>query len=108
MAKSPSLADDLSCLRLAWSARDFWPLLNALQGKRSIYPELRSQLLTTLRRVCEVRPADLKRLDLARDLELNWFERPDREGHVFYIDRFTGNLRGVPEKIEYPQDLGII
>jgi|GEM_PF-2305190 len=101
MAKSPSLADDLSCLRLAWSARDFWPLLEALQGKRSIYPELRSRLLTTLRRVCKAQPADLKQLDLARDLEPNWLERPDRAGHVFCINRFTRNLRDVPEKIEY-------
>ena len=44
--------------------------------------------------------ADLKRLDLARDLQPDWFQRPDMAGYVFYIDRFNGSLRGVLETVE--------
>jgi hypothetical protein len=36
------------------------------------------------------RPDDLRLLDLKRDLEPDWFQRPDMAGYVFYIDRFCG------------------
>ncbi|MCU0901352.1 MAG: alpha-amylase family protein, partial [Cypionkella sp.] len=55
----------------------------------------------------EARPADLKRLDLKRDLEPDWFQRADMAGYVFYIDRFAGTLRGVLDKLDYLADLGI-
>ena len=103
----PTAADDLFDLRLARSAPDLWPMLDTLYGQQSIYPDFRDQLLATLRRGWKARPAALKRLDLARDLEPDWFQRPDRAGYVFYIDRFAGTLRGVLDKLDYLQDLGI-
>jgi len=103
----PTAADDLFDLRLARSAADLWPMLDALYGQHSIYPDFRDQLLAALRKGWKARPADLKRLDLARDLEPDWFLRPDMAGYVFYIDRFAGNLMGVLDKLDYLQDLGI-
>ena len=100
-------ADDLFDLRLARSAADLWPMLDELYGDRSIYPDFREHLLTALRQGWKARPADLKRLDLQRDLEPDWFQRPDMAGYVFYIDRFAGTLTGVLEKLDYLQDLGI-
>jgi hypothetical protein len=44
-------------------------------------------------------PDDLKWLDLRRDLEPDWFQRPDMAGYVFYIDRFAGDLKGVLEAL---------
>ncbi|NJM82414.1 MAG: alpha-amylase [Tabrizicola sp.] len=108
MAKAPSTADDdIFDLRLKRSAPDLWPMLDALYGGRPDYPGFREALLKALRNGWKARPADLKRLDLKRDLEPDWFQRPDMAGYVFYIDRFNGTLRGILDKLDYLEDLGI-
>ena len=108
MAKAPGIAqDEVFALRLERSAPDLWPMLEALYGHRPDYQDFCAQLLKSLRKAWEARPADLRRLDLKRDLEPDWFQRPDMAGYVFYIDRFAGTLRGVLDKLDYLEDLGI-
>jgi amylosucrase len=108
MPRTPRVQDDeIFVLRLARSAEDLWPMLDALYGQRADYPAFREALLAALRKGWKDRPTDLRSLDLKRDLEPDWFQRSDRAGYVFYIDRFAGNLRGVLDKIDYLQDLGI-
>ena len=99
--------DDIFDLRLARSAPDLWPMLDALYGARPDYAAFCDRLLRTLRKGWDARPADLRRLDLQRDLEPDWFQRSTQAGYVFYIDRFAGTLPGVLEKLPYLQDLGI-
>ncbi len=106
-AKATGVSDEIFGLRLDRSAPDLWPMLDRLYGERPGYAAFREDLLAILRRGWEERPADLRRLDLQRDLEPDWFMRPDRAGYVFYIDRFAGNLKGVLEHLEYLEDLGI-
>ncbi len=108
MARTPSSADDaIFDLRLARSAPDLWPMLETLYGHRPDYADFQSALLKALRTGWNDRPADLKHLDLKRDLEPDWFQRPDMAGYVFYIDRFNGTLRGILDKLDYLEDLGI-
>lgn len=108
MAKaSPSADDDIFDLRLDRSAGDLWPMLTALYGHLPEYPVFEAKLLKALRKGWKDRPAALKRLDLKRDLEPDWFQRPDMAGYVFYIDRFAGNLSAVLDKLDYLEDLGI-
>ena len=108
MAKTPSTADDqIFDLRLARSAPDLWPMLDALYGNRPDYPQFRKSLLKILRKGWADRASDLKLLDLKRDLEPDWFQRPDMAGYVFYIDRFNDTLQGVLDRLEYLTDLGI-
>lgn len=107
MAKARTAEDEVFDLRLARSAPDLFPMLEALYGTHQDYPAFRDKLVKALKKGWDDRPADLKRLDLARDLEPDWFQRPDMAGYVFYIDRFNGSLRGVLEKLDYLQDLGI-
>ena len=105
---APRSADDeVFDLRLARSAPDLFPMLDALYGARPDYPTFRDKLVKALRKGWADRPANLKRLDLQRDLSPDWFQRPDMAGYVFYIDRFNGSLQGVLEKLDYLQDLGI-
>ncbi|MBL9049595.1 MAG: alpha-amylase [Tabrizicola sp.] len=107
MVRTPSADDEIFELRLARSAVDLFPMLEALYGAREDYPAFRASLLKTLRKGWADRPADLKRLDLQRDLEPDWFQRPGMAGYVFYIDRFNGTLQGVLDKLDYLEDLGV-
>ncbi|WP_284263593.1 amylosucrase [Roseicyclus amphidinii] len=94
-------------LRAARSADDLWPMLEALYGAHPGYAAFRAELEQAMRAAWEARPAELKRLDLARDLEPDWFQRPGMVGYVFYIDRFAGDLKGVRERLDYLADLGV-
>ena len=106
MARLASTADEeIFALRLDRSARDLWPMLEAIYGQHPDYESFRETLLAALRKGWAARPADLKRLDLKRDLEPDWFQRPDMAGYVFYIDRFAGTLQGVLDKLDYLEDL---
>ncbi len=108
MARTPSSADDdLFEMRLARSTPDLFPMLETLYGARADYPAFRERLLKALRKGWADRPADLKRLDMIRDLEPDWFQRPGMAGYVFYIDRFNGTLQGILDKLDYLEDLGI-
>ena len=108
MARTPLRAqDEIFALRLARSAPDLWPMLEALYGVLPEYAAFKASLTEALRASWGARPADLKHLDLKRDLEPDWFLRSDMAGYVFYIDRFAGTLMGVLDKLDYLEDLGI-
>ncbi len=98
---------DIFDLRLARSAPDLWPMLDQLYGADPRYSAMRTALLGEMRQAWKMRPAALKTLDLQRDLEPDWFQRPGMLGYVFYIDRFAGDLAGIHEKLDYLQGLGV-
>ena len=103
----PTFDEDLFALRLNRSAPDLWPMLEALYGHLPSYAGFKTDLTSALHQGWTDRPAALKRLDLQRDLEPDWFARPGMAGYVFYIDRFAGNLRSLLDKLDYLEDLGI-
>lgn len=107
MARTISADDQIFDLRLARSAPDLFPMLEGLYGARPDYPVFRDRLVKALKKGWADRPEDLKRLDLQRDLEPDWFQRPGMAGYVFYIDRFNGTLQGILDKLDYLEDLGI-
>jgi amylosucrase len=98
---------DIFDLRLKRSASDIWPMLDKLYGAHPDYADMRAALREEMRRAWKARPADLKNLDLERDLEPDWFQRPDMVGYVFYIDRFAGDLKAVHDKLDYLESLGV-
>jgi len=94
-------------LRLQRSAEDLWGMLDHLYGHRDDYEAFCTDLEAALRQAWADRPEDLKWLDMARDLEPDWFQRPEMAGYVFYADRFAGRLKGVRKRLDYLSDLGI-
>jgi amylosucrase len=94
-------------LRLARSRDDLFGMLERLYGHRPDYPRFRDALIGRLEAAWAARPEELKWLDLKRDLEPDWFQRPDMAGYVFYIDRFAGTLRGVLDHLDHLVELGI-
>lgn len=107
MVRTPSPDDEIFDLRLARSAPDLWPMLAALYSGHPGYAAFFKALEKAMRKAWADRAPDLKRLDLKRDLEPDWFQRPDMAGYVFYIDRFAGTLPKVLEKLDYLEELGI-
>lgn len=107
-SESATITDeDLYRLRYERSRGDLWPMLEALYGTHPDFARFRGALDRELKKAWDERPVDLKRLDLARDLEPDWFQRPDMTGYVFYIDRFAGDLKGVVGKLDYLEKLGV-
>ncbi|MDG3042217.1 amylosucrase [Roseicyclus marinus] len=98
---------DIFDMRLQRSAEDLWPMLDRLYGQHPAYARFRADLEAAMRTAWDARPAPLKRLDLARDLEPDWFQRPGMVGYVFYIDRFATDLKGVRDRLDYLADLGV-
>ena len=109
--------------------RRWWPdLVGALAD---VYPEPVQVALasaTLAARTFASRDTDLKRHDLKRSLEPDWFQRPDVVGYAAYADRFAGSrapdppgdvtegdrvapqqlpLRAICDRIGHLEDLGV-
>ena len=78
----------------------------------SLYPEsdhrdtffrLQQQLHTLFSK----RSRDLKLLDIRRVEEGNWYQSEKWVGMQLYVDRFSGTLKGLEEKLAYFEELGV-
>ena len=107
LAKLDARDRELFELRLTRSFADLYRPMQVLYGH---LPDFETHVDAMVRRLAEAavkRPPRLRSLDLAADLEPDWFLRPDQVGYVFYIDRFAGNLKGVLKKLDYLEELGV-
>ena len=102
----PAASAELFLMRLARSECDLFNPLEQLYGSRPDYAAFREELLKSLISLQKARPAALRSLDLKRDLEPDWFLRPNMAGYVFYVDRFNQTLKGVVEKLDYLTEIG--
>jgi amylosucrase len=98
---------DLFAMRLARSREDLFGPLSRLYGRRDDYAAFADDLVGLLAESWAARPDDLRRLDLRRDLEPDWFLREGMVGYVFYIDRFADTIPGVVERLDYLEELGV-
>ena len=94
-------------LRFERSRSDLFDMLDALYGQLPSYAAFCEALAGVMAKAWADRPEDLKWLDMRRDLSPDWFQRPEMIGYVFYIDRFAGDLKGVLEKLDYLESLGV-
>lgn len=99
--------EQLFDLRLARSRDDLFGMLERLYARHPDWEEFQTALTDTLRRSWAERPSDLKWLDMKRDLEPDWFQRPEMAGYVFYLDRFNGDLAGVLDRLDWLEALGV-
>ena len=97
--------DDARLFELRWQ-RGLAPMTEALDR---IYPgaDLAPRLRRILERRAARRPDDLRALDLARDVDPDWFLHQRMAGYVFYVDRFAGTLADVPARIPYLRGMGV-
>ncbi|TFL17086.1 alpha-amylase [Jannaschia formosa] len=99
--------DEIFDLRYQRSQSDLWPMLDELYATHPGYDAFRKALDAALLKAWRARPADLRRLDLARDLEPDWFQRPGMVGYACYTDRFCGKLADLPGRLDWLTDLGV-
>jgi amylosucrase len=78
-----------------------------LYGERADFLEQLVRIVQLATQSCRERPADLKRLDAARDSDPLWFQSNTMVGGVCYVDRFGGDLKGVRAQIPYFKELGL-
>ena len=82
-------------------------LFHMLYGDRSDFKEQMVSLVETLAsRYMERSPA-LRKSDLAREKDYNWFLSQKWVGMALYCDRFADDLKGLRAKLPYIQELGI-
>ena len=66
-----------------------------------------AELCNNLRRFAEERSAALKKRDLEREADPEWYKSNDLIGMMLYIDNFAGDLEGVRTKLPYIQQTGV-
>lgn len=82
-------------------------LFHLLYGNRPDFKAQMVRLVETLAlRYIERSPA-LRKSDLARELDYNWFLNQKWVGMALYCDRFAGTLPGLRTRLPYLQELGV-
>lgn len=66
-----------------------------------------AELCDNLHRFAEERSAALKKRDLEREADPQWYKSSDLVGMMMYIDNFAGDLKGVRKKLPYIQKTGV-
>ena len=94
-------------LRMERSRADLFGMLERVYGERPDYGRFCTALTKLMAESWAARPDELKWLDLKRDLEPDWFQRPSMAGYVFYVDRFAGDLKHIADRLDYLEALGI-
>ncbi|MBU2360611.1 MAG: alpha-glucosidase C-terminal domain-containing protein [Alphaproteobacteria bacterium] len=110
MARPPQATitdDDLFALRWDRGRRDLTGPIRRLYGDTVDADAFLDRLKALLHRHWQDRPADLRLLDLQRDMNPDWFLSERMVAYVFYIDRFAGRLADLPGRIPYLADLGV-
>ena len=96
----------LFALRLERRLDDLLDGLAPVYGERDDFAAFVERLVHAMATAFLARPAPLKRLDIARDLAPDWFQRESMLGYVCYVERFGGTLAGVAEHLDYLGELG--
>jgi len=82
-------------------------LFTLLYGERPDFKQQMVRLVETLALRYMERTPSLRKSDLAREVNYNWFLSQKWVGMALYCDRFAGNLQGLRDRLPYLQELGV-
>nr|WP_281494127.1 alpha-amylase family glycosyl hydrolase [Jannaschia sp. S6380] len=99
--------EEAFALRWRRGRRDLIGPITRLYGGTEGPGPILERIRQVLARHWAARPADLRRLDLERDVDPDWFLSEEMVAYVFYLDRFAGGLKDLPARIDYLKDLGV-
>jgi amylosucrase len=82
-------------------------LFDRLYGHRSDFKEQAQKLVETMAWQYIRRPDDLRKKDIERESDHNWFLSQKWVGMALYSQGFAGNLKGMEKHLNYFQELGV-
>lgn len=82
-------------------------LFSHLYGRREDFFEQMTALVDRLARAYIDRPAELEKIDMAREEDHNWFLSQEIAGMALYCDGFAGDLQGLESHLPYLSELGV-
>ncbi|MBT8122198.1 MAG: alpha-glucosidase C-terminal domain-containing protein [Gammaproteobacteria bacterium] len=82
-------------------------LFHNLYGKRDDFVAQMVRLVEVMATQYINRANDLKKIDIAREQQHDWFLSQEWVGMALYADGFSGDLGGLRDRIGYLQELGI-
>ncbi len=94
-------------IRLGANFYAIYSLFHQLYGHRPDFKQQMQRLVTSLTCAYIKRPQQLRKLDLAREKDHNWFLSQKWVGYALYCREFAGDLAGLQKRLSYLQDLGI-
>lgn len=74
-----------------------------LYGNDAMYAELCEQMHDYYLK----RSTELKKRDIKKEKNLDWFKEKEMLGMMLYIDNFAGNLKGVEKKLAYLKECNV-
>lgn len=93
--------------RLGANFYTIYSLFRLLYGGRPDFKEQMVSLVETMALRYIERLPHLRKSDLARERDYNWFLSQKWVGMALYCDRFAGNLKGLRTRLPYLQELGV-
>lgn len=82
-------------------------LFQRLYGDRDDFEQQALRLVETMARQYINRPDKLRKLDIEREKDYNWFLSQQWVGMALYSNGFAGDLKGMRQHLNYFQELGI-
>lgn len=93
--------------RLGANFYAIYSLFKRLYGDRPDFNEQMVRLVETLALRYIKRGPAMRRSDIAREINYNWFLSQKWTAMALYCDRFADNLQGLKERLPYIQELGV-
>ncbi|MDT8282705.1 MAG: alpha-amylase family glycosyl hydrolase, partial [Gammaproteobacteria bacterium] len=93
--------------RLGANFYSIYSLFHLLYGDRDDFKEQAQRLVETMARQYILRADELKKKDIDRENDHNWFLSQKWTGMALYADGFAGDLKNLKSKTSYFQNLGI-
>ncbi|MCB1789351.1 MAG: alpha-glucosidase C-terminal domain-containing protein [Gammaproteobacteria bacterium] len=93
--------------RLGANFYALYSLFHHLYGRRDDFEAQMVRLVEVMAARYIERPAELKRLDIAREADHDWFLSQQWVAMALYADGFAGDLKGLKSHLSYLQELGV-
>jgi amylosucrase len=93
--------------RLEQHLLDIYEPLDALYGDGHDVDAVFERLVGIALDTAAARPEPLRSLDRRREIDPGWYQRARNLGYVAYVDRFSGTLDKLPDRLDYLAELGV-